>query len=356
MSMEPQVQIAPIAREFSIDENTLRMVSSRVSGAVFRSGSEKYLKIQEVWGGTPDVVKTMFEERLSFWTAMAHETGIALPAFPTRSGSYALLCDLDGRPAIATCGGYVEGTVPRPSSGVWDEAILRELGRIAGAFHRFATTYPVWRRITPEPEALHGARSDAPVDDFDLVLQSVIRRCVSDGARRELDEIARVIRSTPITRANHGFTHMDLQHGNLIGTGTKAGLRWWLIDPDLAVCTWFVVDLAYSIYPAVAATYTRDGEGVAALSERPDLAGRMAAVIKPYLDGYRSQRRLERSDLELLGPQIRYCDVQAATYILTHFDVDDELSSELAFGVQRFAAGDRSIDLAVEEALEEAWR
>ena len=124
---------------------------------------------------------------------------------------------------------------------------------------------------------------------------------------------------------------------------------------DLTVCTWFVVDIAYSIYPEIAAYYTKDGEGVAALSGRDDLAQRCAAVLGPYLEGYRSIRPISRGDLDLLGMLVRYCDVQAASYILAYFDVDSAMRDELAAGIDRFGSGDRTIDQAVNRALDLAW-
>jgi len=348
--VEPAFDVTSVAHEFGIDDEQLHLLTNRVSGAVYRVGDDRYLKVQQVWtGNTQEHFLGIFNRRLAFWSELSSETGICLPAFRAVSGEYAIPCEIDGEPAIATLSGFVEGVVPRRTiANTWGARLFRELGRIAGTFHRFASDYPVWERVSD-------SLPDGPIDDFDLILASVRSRVNVSGCQEELDEIASAIRAVTPTRGNHGFTHMDLQYGNLVGTPDGEWYRWWLIDPDLSMCTWFVVDIAYSVYPEVAATYTRDGEGVAALAGRKNLEERFVGVLGPYLAGYTSVRPISPDDLALLGMMIRYCDVQADSYILAFFDVDSEMTTELTGGIQRFAEGDRTIDEAVSRAVNRVW-
>ena len=350
----PAFDVTRVAHEFGIADVQLRLLTNRVSGAVYRVGDDRYLKVQQVWtGSTQEQFQRIFNRRLEFWSELSAQTGICLPAYRSASGEYAVPCEIDAAPAIATLSGFVEGVVPRKTiDNAWGPRLFRELGRIAGTFHQFASEYPVWQRVSGGPP---DDLPDGPEDDFGLILTSVRSRVNVPGCQEELDEIASAIRSVTPTRNNHGFTHMDLQYGNLVGTPNGDWYRWWLIDPDLAMCTWFVVDIAYSIYPEVAATYTRDGEGVAAISDRRDLEERFVEVLRPYLAGYTAVRPITRDDLALLGMMVRYCDVQAESYILAFFDVDSEMTDELNGGIRRFAEGDRTIDEAVSRAVDRVW-
>ncbi len=238
-------------RCYDIDARGLRLISNDWNG-VFRIDTPTGPRVIRVTRPVPGALPRPVHSEVAFMTALAAETGIAVPAlFANRDGELVTLAGAPSVPEPRECVvfGWLAGAnlASRMDPGSWTA-----LGELMGRMHRFASTWeppadfdvPVFDRLIPYGEPLVVFEQD-PAELLGLA-----------GLLREAADATEVRLSVLAREGSAVVTHGDLHQWNVKS-------RHGVLSPfDFEDLLWAapILDVATSLY------YVRDREDYPALA------------------------------------------------------------------------------------------
>jgi Ser/Thr protein kinase RdoA (MazF antagonist) len=216
------------------------------------------------------------------WTAALHEQGINVAqAFRTGRGDYYTAVKIGN---TARHVGLVEWLDGQPMSKLLEQKPdtkfltrhLEELGRIAGQLHNQAVSWEIPDTFVRHSLNVQGLLGEAPFWGrfWDVPQLDAHQRDRILTARSAIIDVLHSYGEAPST---YSMIHADLHHGNLLVTGDGI----YVIDFDDAGFGWHIYDLAVALY---------------SYQDRPDFED----LTTIFIGGYRDQRSISESDLELL--------------------------------------------------------
>jgi len=207
------------------------------------------------------------------WLAHLAEQGVPVaPAVGSLAGKRVeVLCPHpDGSYFVAVLFVRAEGEVledvPALKDEYWGEDLFRQWGAVTGKMHRVSVG---WRESHPFHRRPHWWQYDV-VD---------VRRFVppeQSKVRERTDELLARLHAFPRDPETYGLIHADLTQYNFC---VKDG-RMTLIDFDNCERSWFVKDLAVSLYYVAGGARTGEPTPV-------------EEFLPPFLEGYREEREID---------------------------------------------------------------
>ena len=248
-------RLRPLAEEalrgYDIDAHSMRLISNEWNG-VFRIDTPTGPRVMRVTRPVPGAVPRPVHSEVTFMTALAAETGIAVPAvFANRDGDLLTLAGTPGVPERREC--VVLGWLAGPNlASRMNPASWTALGELMGRMHRFSSAWkpptdfdvPTFDRLIPYGE---------PLVIFEQEPSLLF------GLRGLLDEAADATSARLGALAREGsaiVTHGDLHQWNV-------KVRHGVLSPfDFEDLLWAapILDVATSLY------YVRDRQDYPALA------------------------------------------------------------------------------------------
>ena len=138
------------------------------------------------------------------------------------------------------------------------------------------------------------------------------------GARQALDRLTDELGQLPIHDQNFGLIHYDFEPDNLIWDGEHPGM----IDFDDCVWYWFVADIAGALSDV--------------FGDRASQVDFQNATYLRFIEGYRSVRQIEQTELELIPLFLRLQNL--VTFTRLYRAVTSPIRSVSSPGCQNYAA------------------
>ncbi len=250
---------AEALRNYAIDTRGLRLISNEWNG-VFRIDTPTGPRVIRITRPVPGALPRPVRSEVAFMTALASETGIAVPTvLANRDGGLVTLAGTPGVPRPRECVvfGWLAGTnlASRMNPGSW-----AALGELMGRMHQFSSTWkpptdfevPTFDHLIPYGEPLVVFEQD-PAELLGL-----------QGLLREAADATEARLSTLAGQGSAIVTHADLHQWNVktwhgvLSPFDFEDLLWAAPILDVATSLYYVRDR--EDYPALAAAFRRGYE------------------------------------------------------------------------------------------------
>ena len=283
------------AERFALDPESLTMLDGfeNVVLEASKDGRQYILRLSHSTHRNADLVHAELD-----WLDYLARDGVSV-CTPLRSRSGALIETLE-----AQDGGFVAVVFEKAPGGhveraKWTPRMAYNRGKLLGRMHTLTKDYrppseQVKRRVWYDDDDFVNYRSYLPDSD------SVV------GDR--LAEIIAELKSLATDRDSFGLIHMDAHTGNIFFDGDRP----ILFDFDDCGYDFFVSDIAISLYYAI----PRDGSEV----DRREFS---RAFLHSFLEGYRTENRLDNRWREVLPLILRRREALLYAVIYRGFDSND---------------------------------
>jgi len=273
-------RVLPCLAEWNISPNSVELAahSENIVYKVVGVDQRKYaLRVHRPGYHTLDELRAE-----QTWTAALHDHGINVaPAFRTAHGDYYTHVKLGTTTRYVGLVGWLDG---QSMSKVLEQKPdieflthhLEELGRIAGELHNQAVSWKTPDTFVRHSLNIQGLLGESPFWGrfWDVPQLGAQQRDRFLTARSAITKLLSDYGENPGT---YSMIHADLHHGNLLVA--PDGIH--VIDFDDAGFGWHIYDLAVALY---------------SYQDRSDFEDLKGTLIR----GYRGQRSISDSDLELL--------------------------------------------------------
>lgn len=274
-------RVLPCLAEWSISPNSIELAAHSENVVYKVVGADQREFALRVHRPGYHTLDELVAEQM--WTAAVHDYGIKVPqAFCTSGGNYYTAVKIGTTTRYV---GLVEWLDGQPMSRILDQEPdtefvtqhLQELGGIAGQLHNQAVAWEIPETYIRHSLNIKGLLGESPFWGrfWDVPQLSTQQRNLLLTARSAIIDILDDYGENPAT---YSMIHADLHHGNLLVR--TDGIH--VIDFDDAGFGWHIYDLAVALYYSY--------------QDRPDFEDLKNALVR----GYRAQRSISDSDLELL--------------------------------------------------------
>lgn len=281
MKETPAAILEELARSYGTDASKLAYFQGGhpwSDGVLYdyTQGSVPYiLKVMEMPAADAEERLTTMKGRLEFVRSLG-ERGIPI-VYPEPSVRGLLYAEAKGEEHAYV--GYTyrkrEGELLFKRPQAEHEALFVRWGRTMGEMHEAAASYPVWQRLSADPEGrLLGWEAEWRF--FDGLFKD-------EGVRETWRKLKLRLDALPQERDSFGFTHNDLHIENLLAHEGELTV----LDFDVASTHWFACDVAVALYSIL--IYAAHGK----MEHPPVDPARLKELAAAFMQGYESVRRLD---------------------------------------------------------------
>lgn len=155
------------------------------------------------------------------------------------------------------------------------EALFARWGEALGRMHAAAKEYPVWHRLSDDPEG--------KILGWEQEWNGFHSWCKDEAVKESWRNLKSRLDALPIERSGYGFSHNDLHIENLLARHGNVTV----LDFDVSNPHWFACDLAIAIYSIF--TYAAKGR----FEHPPADPERLKRLYGSFIRGYEGANRLD---------------------------------------------------------------